>query len=125
MRSRIPTDRQALALAFLRQRWAAGLPPTLREIGEHMGIRSINAVHDHLRALARKGLVEHRPGERSRVSWRPVEIGAAPRRLDRDAVVDALQDLGPRVTTAAVLAVLERLGCERAGAMRLREEARS
>jgi repressor LexA len=32
-----------------------GYPPTLREIGEHMGIRSTNGVNDHLRALERKG----------------------------------------------------------------------
>jgi len=32
-----------------------GYPPTLREIGEYMGIRSTNGVNDHLRALERKG----------------------------------------------------------------------
>jgi repressor LexA len=34
---------------------ANGYPPTLREIGEHMGIRSTNGVNDHLKALERKG----------------------------------------------------------------------
>lgn len=32
-----------------------GYPPTLREIGAYMGIRSTNGVNDHLRALERKG----------------------------------------------------------------------
>lgn len=32
-------------------------PPTLREIGNHMGIRSTNGVNDHLRALERKGCI--------------------------------------------------------------------
>ena len=32
-----------------------GSPPTLREIGNFMGIRSTNGVNDHLRALERKG----------------------------------------------------------------------
>jgi repressor LexA len=32
-----------------------GYPPTLREIGNFMGIRSTNGVNDHLRALERKG----------------------------------------------------------------------
>src|SRR4051794_15104200 len=32
-----------------------GYPPTLREIGAKMGIRSTNGVNDHLRALERKG----------------------------------------------------------------------
>ena len=32
-----------------------GYPPTIREIGKHMGIRSTNGVNDHLKALERKG----------------------------------------------------------------------
>ena len=50
------TARQQQALDFishcLQER---GYPPTLREIGEHMGIRSTNGVNDHLKALERKG----------------------------------------------------------------------
>jgi repressor LexA len=50
------TNRQQQALDFitacLQER---GYPPTLREIGEHMGIRSTNGVNDHLKALERKG----------------------------------------------------------------------
>ena len=34
-----------------------GFPPTLREIGEVMGIRSTNGVNDHILALERKGYV--------------------------------------------------------------------
>ena len=37
-----------------------GYPPTLREIGAHMGIKSTNGVNDHLRALERKGYLRHR-----------------------------------------------------------------
>lgn len=32
-----------------------GYPPTIREIGKKMGIRSTNGVNDHLKALERKG----------------------------------------------------------------------
>ncbi len=39
-----------------------GVPPTLREIGESMGIRSTNGVSDHLKALLKKGYLE-RVGE--------------------------------------------------------------
>lgn len=35
-----------------------GYPPTLREIGAHMGIGSTNGVNDHLKALERKGWIE-------------------------------------------------------------------
>jgi repressor LexA len=34
-----------------------GYPPTIREIGKQMGIRSTNGVNDHLKALERKGFL--------------------------------------------------------------------
>lgn len=50
------TKRQEQTLDFIRASIEErGYPPTLREIGEHMGIRSTNGVNDHLRALERKG----------------------------------------------------------------------
>lgn len=50
------TARQEQVLSFIRQSIIdRGYPPTLREIGAHMGIRSTNGVNDHLRALERKG----------------------------------------------------------------------
>lgn len=50
------TQRQHQVLEFIRQSITQrGYPPTLREIGAHMGIRSTNGVNDHLRALERKG----------------------------------------------------------------------
>lgn len=50
------TDRQNMVLDFIQSSISdRGYPPTLREIGNHMGIRSTNGVNDHLRALERKG----------------------------------------------------------------------
>ena len=50
------THRQQQALDFIASCLDEhGYPPTLREIGEHMGIKSTNGVNDHLRALERKG----------------------------------------------------------------------
>lgn len=50
------TQRQRQALQFISDCLTdRGYPPTLREIGEHMGIRSTNGVNDHLKALERKG----------------------------------------------------------------------
>lgn len=50
------TDRQRIVLDFIRDSIdERGFPPTLREIGNHLGIRSTNGVNDHLRALERKG----------------------------------------------------------------------
>ena len=50
------THRQQQALDFISACLDDnGYPPTLREIGEHMGIKSTNGVNDHLKALERKG----------------------------------------------------------------------
>lgn len=50
------TQRQQMVLDFIRESISQrGYPPTLREIGAKMGIRSTNGVNDHLRALERKG----------------------------------------------------------------------
>ncbi|HEX7669915.1 MAG TPA: transcriptional repressor LexA [Polyangiaceae bacterium] len=50
------TKRQEQTLDYIRQSIEErGYPPTLREIGVFMGIRSTNGVNDHLRALERKG----------------------------------------------------------------------
>ncbi len=53
------TDRQQRVLDFIQASIAQrGYPPTIREIGGHMGIRSTNGVTDHLKALERKGFIE-------------------------------------------------------------------
>jgi repressor LexA len=50
------TDRQQQVFNFIQDSIdSRGYPPTLREIGEHMKIRSTNGVNDHLKALERKG----------------------------------------------------------------------
>ncbi|MBK9030152.1 MAG: transcriptional repressor LexA [Myxococcales bacterium] len=52
----ILTDRQQQILDFISQSInGRGFPPTLREIGEHFGIKSTNGVNDHLKALEKKG----------------------------------------------------------------------
>jgi repressor LexA len=50
------THRQEMVLQYIQSSITErGYPPTLREIGNFMGIRSTNGVNDHLRALERKG----------------------------------------------------------------------
>ena len=69
------TDRQQQVLHYIRQSiHERGYPPTLREIGAHMGIRSTNGVNDHLRALERKGYLT-RVDMKSR-ALRPVDLQA-------------------------------------------------
>jgi repressor LexA len=61
-----------------------GYPPTLREIGEHFGIRSTNGVSDHLKALEKKGFLA-REDLKSR-AMRPVSGGRGESLASVDAV---------------------------------------
>jgi len=70
------TQRQQMVLDFIRQSiHDRGYPPTLREIGARMGIRSTNGVNDHLRALERKGYLT-REDMKSR-ALRPTSLGSS------------------------------------------------
>jgi repressor LexA len=56
------TDRQLEVLRFIvDQIEELGYPPTIREIGEALDIRSTNGVNDHLKALERKGYLTRDP----------------------------------------------------------------
>jgi len=82
------TDRQRMVLECIRASIEQnGYPPTLREIGNHLGIKSTNGVNDHLRALERKGFLT-REDMKSR-TLRPVGMGpksARPR--DEDGMLE-------------------------------------
>jgi repressor LexA len=74
------TDRQQQVLRYIRQSInERGYPPTLREIGAHMGIRSTNGVNDHLRALERKGYLTREDMKSRALRPRDLEPASAPR----------------------------------------------
>ncbi|MCW9058626.1 MAG: transcriptional repressor LexA [Gammaproteobacteria bacterium] len=57
------TPRQAEILDMIREfMLSEGCPPTRADIADHFGFRSPNAAEDHLKALARKGVIELVPG---------------------------------------------------------------
>lgn len=57
------TKRQQEILALIQSHMLqTGSPPTRAEIAKTMGFRSPNAAEDHLRALARKGVIDLVPG---------------------------------------------------------------
>ncbi len=57
------TSQQDRVLEAIRHLTAAyGYPPTIREIGAHLGIRSSQTIHSHVAALLRKGRLTHQPG---------------------------------------------------------------
>src|SRR6188768_2959900 len=92
------TERQQQVLHYIRQSiHERGYPPTLREIGAHMGIRSTNGVNDHLRALERKGYLTREdmksralrprdlePSDRGIASNAGAILGAEPAMADND-----------------------------------------
>jgi repressor LexA len=86
------TQRQREILEFISRRiHEQGYPPTIREIGEEMGIRSTNGVNDHLKALERKGFLK-REGLKSR-ALRPVGAQAAEHGNVISAMIPAQGDL--------------------------------
>lgn len=57
------TPNQTRVLRFLqRSIHETGMPPTRAEIAAKLGFRSPNAAEEHLRALARKGVIQLLPG---------------------------------------------------------------
>ena len=56
------TERQQAILDFVQQHLADhGFPPTLREIGEALGLAHVSAVRGHLAALEKKGYIVKDP----------------------------------------------------------------
>src|SRR3954464_9428820 len=85
------TERQQQVLHYSRQSiHDRGYPPTLREIGAHMGIRSTNGVNDHLRALERKGYLT-REDMKSR-ALRPLDLDLDPNERHGEANGSAVAD---------------------------------
>jgi repressor LexA len=57
------TPRQTRVLRFIQRSLSeTGMPPTRAEIAAELGFRSPNAAEEHLRTLARKGVIQLLPG---------------------------------------------------------------
>lgn len=70
------TDRQREIIDFLRERHAStGMIASVREIQEHFGFSSSNAVASHLKALEAKGYIRRTPGKARNISFL---LGATP-----------------------------------------------
>jgi repressor LexA len=81
------TPRQARVVDFIRAFLAQkGFPPTQAEIAAGLGFRSQNAAADHLRLLARKGVLRVEPGlARGLRLLQPEPVGGAARKAVRSA----------------------------------------
>ena len=66
------TTREKSILEFIRQKiWDSGFPPTVREIGAAVGLRSTSTVHNYLKRLELKGAIRKNPD-----SSRAIEVVA-------------------------------------------------
>jgi repressor LexA len=77
----MPTDRERAVYDFVRAYTRRhGVPPKLREIAEHLGIRSRGVVHRYLRALESEGLLAIEPevARGVRLAGKPAAGGARP-----------------------------------------------
>lgn len=90
-----------------------GFPPTLREIGEHFGIRSTNGVNDHLKALEKKGHLRRedlksramRPVHMSEPTPRAAAAEVTPARAANDEDVCYIPIVGRVAAGQPILAV--------------------
>ena len=99
------TDRQRQVLQYISQSiHSRGYPPTLREIGQHMQIRSTNGVNDHLRALEKKGYLERHDLKSRALRVKEPSVGATgPETDDRDG--------GLRRAAGQAMVTAARAGC--------------
>lgn len=79
-------NRQQMILDYIRQnKNDKGYPPTVREIGQAVGLKSNSTVHGHLERLEKKGLIKRDPTkpraielieiDRIRVAIHVIEMG--------------------------------------------------
>lgn len=74
------TPRQAEILQLIKDYQAeTGMPPTRAEIASQLGFKSANAAEEHLKALAKKGVLEMMPGTSRGI--RLVDDGSEPEQL--------------------------------------------
>jgi len=112
------TERQRQILEFITKRIEEqGYPPTIREIGEQMGIKSTNGVNDHLKALERKGYLK-REGLKSR-ALRPVHMSEPTNPSTRAVQSDVVSAVIPESGQTIAVPVLGRVA---AGAPILADE---
>ncbi len=93
-----------------------GFPPTRAEIAAELGFSSANAAEEHLRALARKGVIELAPGASRGIRVMNRDDGAEDLRLPHPSTLPFNLPLIGRVAAGSpILAqehVLQQYGCD-------------
>lgn len=99
------TERQRAILVFIREAVAArGYPPSVREIGEAVGLRSPSSVHSQLATLERAGYLRRDPSRPRALhvpDWESAEAGEPE---SADAAARAIPLVGEIAAGAPILA---------------------
>lgn len=115
------TERQQAVLDVLRSHTAAhGYPPTVREIGEELGMASSSTVHSHLAALERAGIIERDPTKPRALKWGPAAESVGVEEAGPMVAASSIADHGDLDVDASV--ALPLVGRVAAGAPILAEE---
>jgi repressor LexA len=115
------TQRQRMVLEVIRDSvQRRGYPPSMREIGEAVGLTSTSSVSHQLRALQRKGFLRRDPNRPRAVEVRVP--GATPVRTEDDGY-DATATSAPESTSRPAPAYVPLVGRIAAGGPILAEEA--
>ena len=97
-KKRVRGDTQGKILDFIREEVAVkGCPPSVREIGEAVGLKSTSTVHGHLRRLETKGLLV-------RDAMKPRAMGLVDDDKTSDSLVRMIPMLGPVAAGIPILA---------------------
>lgn len=98
------SPRQRQILEFIRDHTdRLGFPPSIREIGEGVGLSSSSTVHSHLRTLETRGYIErnpHNPRSMRVVDHQPVTDDVRLRDLLRECMGHVNTDLRDRIEQA-------------------------
>ena len=75
-----------------------GYPPSVREIGDFVGLKSPSTVHFHLKSLKAAGLISQEQGK-----TRAITISGGPGRLSLNSQAQALREQANRVDRKSVV----------------------
>ena len=105
MTERPPTERQARILDVIRDFTEThGYPPSVREIGERVGLSSSSTVQSHLKSLERRGLVHRDP-----TKPRALVAGTADGAPERSRVERAVLPIVGKVAAGTPITAAENL----------------
>jgi repressor LexA len=119
------TPRQLEILGLIKRHLATtGFPPTRAEIAAELGFRSANAAEEHLKALARKGVIELTSGASRgiRLVLLPSSTGPSPGQNGHRAARHGSNALGNAINAVQVALTLPLIGRVSAGSPILAEQ---